>query len=193
MGVRVERTQPEALGDLRDYYKLYLSLIAAIESGRLDPEERERRAQVIRGGGDEFLATYADGMTAGAPDVFIWHGRREEYRASFQSFFREWDVLLAPTSFVNAFEHDDRPFHRRQFQIDGQTVYYGRLSVYPGLANLSGHPGTAFPVGLSEQGLPVGLQAIGPYLEDRTPIRFADLVTREFGGFVPPPGYDTKF
>jgi amidase len=62
-------------------------------------------------------------------------------------------------------------------------VRYGWQSVYPSLANLSGHPATAFPVGLTRSGLPIGLQAIGPYLEDRTPIRFAALVAREFGGF----------
>jgi amidase len=38
--------------------------------------------------------------------------------------------------------------------------------------------------------LPIGLQAIGPYLEDRTPIRFAGLVERELGGFVRPPRYE---
>lgn len=38
-------------------------------------------------------------------------------------------------------------------------------------------------------GLPIGLQAIGPYLEDRTPIRFAELVEEAFGGFVPPPAF----
>jgi amidase len=45
-------------------------------------------------------------------------------------------------------------------------------------------------VGLTRSGLPIGLQAVGPYLEDRTPIRFAALVAREFGGFRRPPGYD---
>ena len=37
--------------------------------------------------------------------------------------------------------------------------------------------------------LPVGMQIIGPYLEDRTPIAFAAAVESAFGGFVPPPGY----
>jgi amidase len=37
----------------------------------------------------------------------------------------------------------------------------------------------------------MGLQAIGPYLEDRTPIRFVALVAREWGGFTRPPGYDS--
>lgn len=43
---------------------------------------------------------------------------------------------------------------------------------------------------LTRSGLPIGLQAIGPYLEDRTPIRFVALVAQEFGGFRRPDGYD---
>jgi amidase len=38
-------------------------------------------------------------------------------------------------------------------------------------------------------GLPVGAQIIGPYLEDRTTLHFAELLEAEFGGFVAPPGY----
>ena len=33
----------------------------------------------------------------------------------------------------------------------------------------------------------MGIQAIGPYLQDRTTLRFAQLVEQELGGFVPPP------
>lgn len=47
-----------------------------------------------------------------------------------------------------------------------------------------------FPAGRTRAGLPIGLQAMGPYLEDRTPIHFAALVARELGGFVAPPGYE---
>ncbi len=49
----------------------------------------------------------------------------------------------------------------------------------------------AFPAGLTRGGLPIGLQAIGPYLEDRTPIRFAALVGAEVGGFTRPRGYES--
>jgi amidase len=35
--------------------------------------------------------------------------------------------------------------------------------------------------------LPIGVQIIGPWLEDRTPLKLAELIEREFGGFVPPP------
>jgi amidase len=43
------------------------------------------------------------------------------------------------------------------------------------------------PIGRSDDGLPIGMQIIGPHLEDRTTIAFAELVEREFGGFVAPP------
>ena len=54
------------------------------------------------------------------------------------------------------------------------------------MASLFGLPATVVPIAQSAEGLPVGVQIIGPYLEDRTTIAFAGLVEREFGGFVPP-------
>jgi amidase len=45
------------------------------------------------------------------------------------------------------------------------------------------------PVGRTPQGLPVGIQIMGPFWEDATPITFADLLAKELGGFTAPPGY----
>ena len=47
----------------------------------------------------------------------------------------------------------------------------------------------AAPVGRTRGGLPVGMQIVGPYLEDRTPIDFARRIGEVMGGFTPPPGY----
>ena len=73
--------------------------------------------------------------------------------------------------------------------VDGRPHPYADRSVYLALATLSGQPASAFPVGLANDGLPIGLQAIGPYLEDFTPITFAGLAAAEMGGFVQPPVY----
>ena len=45
------------------------------------------------------------------------------------------------------------------------------------------------PIGLTPQGLPVGVQIIARHYGDMTAIRFAELLEKEYGGFVPPPGY----
>jgi amidase len=42
------------------------------------------------------------------------------------------------------------------------------------------------PVGRTASGLPVGIQIVGPYLEDRTTLAVGRLVEQLLGGFVPP-------
>jgi amidase len=58
------------------------------------------------------------------------------------------------------------------------------------LATTSGLPATVIPIAVAES-LPIGVQIIGPEFEDRTPLAFARMIEREFGGFTPPPGYAT--
>jgi amidase len=41
-------------------------------------------------------------------------------------------------------------------------------------------------------GLPVGVQIVGPWLEDRTSLKLAELIEREFGGFVPLKMFDDQ-
>jgi amidase len=191
-GARVKEAQPESWGDLRDHYCTYIFIMAAMATIGRPRGNCLRQARAERRGANNMFdaLTYADGLRATASDYVIWMGRRDAIRAVLRGFFGEWDVLLTPANIVNAFPHTDAPFGERGFDMNGQRVHYRRQMVYPTLANLSGHPATAFPVGLTQSGLPIGLQAIGPYLEDRTPIRFAALVAQEFGGFRRPPGYD---
>jgi amidase len=189
VGTIVQVVQPEMLGDMRDHHCLYGAMAAAMTSGRRSQESRHGEAIELRSSGDEFLVARARGLEASAQEFVTMHYRREEYRASYREFFREWDVLLAPANIVNAFAHTDAPIYERKFLLDGVSVPYERQSVFPGLANLSGQPATAFPAGFTRTGLPIGLQAIGPYLEDLTPIRFSELLAADFGGYLPPPGY----
>ena len=51
---------------------------------------------------------------------------------------------------------------------------------------MNGFPATVAPIARSASGPLVGVQIIGAYLEDCTPIAFAGLVEREFRGFTPP-------
>ena len=60
---------------------------------------------------------------------------------------------------------------------------------WPGIVGVAHLPATAVPVGLSTDGLPIGVQVVGPYLEDRTALDVARHVFRTSGGFRRPPGY----
>ncbi len=192
-GCRVEASAPEGFGDFSDWYELYLKLLFVMMFVGEQDHKRRQQAEMMRLSGDRYLKASADGIMAGASDYLIWHVQREAYRALWRAFFREWDVVLSPANIVPAFPHTDVPFQQRTLTINGVTVPYSRQNAYAGIATLAGQPATAFPVGMTSTGLPIGLQAIGPYLEDYTPIRFAGLVTRELGGFRRPPGYDELF
>ncbi|MBV9325180.1 MAG: hypothetical protein JO352_15465 [Chloroflexi bacterium] len=194
-GARVEVVAPDGFGDLREHHSLYLSILTGMTAGPPAPiEERLRRAEEARAdAADPWGPARAAALTAGIGDWLGMHARREAYRAAYRAFFKDWDVLLAPITLRTAFPHmavnsppEAGPL---TIDVDGRAHRYGDQLVYPGLATLCGQPATAFPIGLSTEGLPMGLQAIGPYLEDYTPIRFAGLAAREMGGFSPPPAY----
>jgi amidase len=195
LGCRVKTAQPEGFGDHRRHYALYLTLLAAVTSSRVPPDQRRARLEVLRARDDEWSRASQAGIESAAPDYIAWIGQREAYRAAWRAFFREWDVVLAPAFFTPAYPHWDRPWpntpesDRKTVEINGRTVLEELGLFFPSVATLAGQPATAFPAGLTRAGLPIGLQAIGPYLEDRTPIRFASLLARELGGFVRPPRY----
>ena len=195
LGCQVKVTQPEMLGDHRRHHSLYLTLLSAIISARMPEERRRARVEVLRTRDDEWTAAERRGIESAAPEFMGWHGQREEYRAAWRAFFREWDVLIAPAWLGSAFVHRNEPWPatpeslRGTVDIDGKPVLYQHGLIYPAIATLAGQPATAFPVRVGGRGLPIGFQAIGPYLEDRTPIRFVGLVAKEFGGFTRPPGF----
>jgi amidase len=86
--------------------------------------------------------------------------------------------------------HDPSPlagWEDRPFEINGRTFPLMLGNTWSHFATVTGLPATVAPNGKSGAGLPIGVEIIGPYLEDRTPIAFAGLIEREFGGFVPPP------
>ena len=99
--------------------------------------------------------------------------------------------MICPIMPTPAYLQDESPDQEtRRINIDGKDYPYPDQLAWPGVATLPGLPATAIPTGLSPEGLPVGVQIVGPYLEDRTPLKLAELIEREFGGFVPPKMFD---
>ncbi|MDE2486475.1 MAG: amidase, partial [Alphaproteobacteria bacterium] len=102
--------------------------------------------------------------------------------------FGDFDVVLAPVTGTVAFPHvDEADWAKRVLVINGRETPYRDQLAYPSLPLLPNLPATAAPIRFTRAGLPIGIQVIGPYLEDRTTIAFAGLLEREFGGFRSPP------
>jgi amidase len=111
-------------------------------------------------------------------------------RMKWAALFETFDVVLAPTFGLAAFPHDLSPDpSARTLIVNGHATPYFAQMAWVGMATLANLPATAAPMGLTSAGLPIGVQVIGPYLEDLTTIGFAKLMEQAFGGFTPPPGY----
>jgi amidase len=198
LGATVKEAQPDALGDHRAHHQLYRSLLSAMTSARETPEGRRKSIDMWKQSTDEFARAHLRGLEGAPGDFVLWGAQREGYRQAWRAFFRDWDVLLAPAINVLAYPHVERAWPRDDsdirltLDVNGRAVPYFHGLVHPALSTVAGQPATAFPVGLSRGGLPLGLQAVGPYLEDLTPLRFAALLAREIGGFRKPPGYDAS-
>lgn len=145
-----------------------------------------------------FMAILGPALSRGQPgatppDAHAWMAALDAqlmFRRRWAELFQGFDVVVAPTFGTVAFPHVDEPDGaKRTLSINGaDTPYFSQLA-WPGVALLPNLPATCLPIGRTAGGLPVGVQVIGPYLEDRTTIAFASLLEREFGGFVRPPGY----
>jgi amidase len=190
-GVRVdENARP--FEKLRDVFPLYQGLLwGAMISGYPDEifDTMVRHAEANPADTSAFGAM-ASGGTQRFRDWARANEARMQLRARFAAFFRDFDVLLMPVNPVAAIPHDhSEPMFARSVQVNGSARSYMDILAWISPATLCYNPATVAPIGRTPGGLPVGLQIVGPYLEDRTTIDFARRVGEVCGGFTPPPGY----
>ncbi|WP_225827155.1 amidase [Streptomyces naphthomycinicus] len=188
-GARVER-HSALLPDMAEAGVLYTQLLFSGSTAHFPVETfEELRAQAAG------LSAQDQGLEAARLRAMVfshrdWIGvnvRRELHRHGWRQLFAEFDAVVCPITSTPAFPHDHNPDPRaRRIDIDGVEYPYFDQLVWAGLATMPGLPATAVPAGRSPEGLPVGVQLIGPLFEDRTPLRLAELLEREIGGFQAP-------
>ncbi|WP_405137435.1 amidase [Nocardia sp. NBC_01388] len=188
-GARVERHSP-LLPDLTEAATLYTELLLATLAAGF-PEDRYELMRTFAaavGPDDRSLdAARLRGAAFSYRDWIAANDRREVHRHGWRQLFAEFDVVVTPITPTPAFPHDHNPnFVERRLDIDGAAYPFGDQLVWAGLVTMPGLPATVIPGGRSPEGLPVGVQLIGPMLEDRTPLRLAELLEQEIGGFVAP-------
>jgi amidase len=192
-GVSVTRQSP-LLPDFAASTRLYMRMLMSFLAASFQPEIYAGAAAAAAKLSPDDVSLGAErlrGITLSHRDWVIADGGRARLRAQWREVFKSFDAVICPVMPTPAYPHDHSPEQEaRRIKIDGKDHVYPDQLAWPGIATLPGLPATAIPLGLSPQGLPVGVQIVGPWLEDRTPLKLAEQIEREFGGFVPPPMFD---
>ncbi|HZU76632.1 MAG TPA: amidase [Dehalococcoidia bacterium] len=198
-GVEVDETARPAIGELREADRIYRSLLAATTARAPAPLAGETAAEAFARLAEREDALEPETPTGG-PSVQhnaavrhrTWlelNEKRHQMRYRWGEFFRQFDVLLLPVTQVTAIPHDHRPANERHILVNGaERPYFDQLG-WVGFITMAYLPATVAPIGCAANGLPVGIQIVGPYLEDRTPIDFAARLANVVGGFEAPPGF----
>jgi len=114
--------------------------------------------------------------------------RREHIKHVWAEWFTRFDALLCPVLGAAAFPHDhEGTIATRTLEVAGRSMTHRDFAhAWNGPVGLAGLPTTTVPIGLTSAGLPVGMQIVGPFLEDLTPLAIAELVEETTGGFRSP-------
>jgi amidase len=177
--------------DVTEAFHLFLMLLDAATSARIPADLLELKRQGK-------AALHAHDMSATAVKLRVvdishseWlrvNERRCQLRRAWAAFFQRWDVLLCPPFATAALPHMEGNTWERRVDVDGVSLPYDDLLFWPGLTCGYHLPATVAPIGLTQAGLPIGVQIVGPLFGDRTTIAVAEHLERGFP-FVPPPGW----
>jgi amidase len=192
-GAKVGRNSP-LLPDFANSTRLYMRMLMGFLAAFFPPEvyaDMQGAAAALPPGEKSLGAERLRGMVQSHRNWVLDEGARAGLRAQWRKLFESFDAVICPIMPTPAYPHDHSPEQeKRRIKVDGKEYVYPDQLSWPGIATLPGLPSTAIPTGFAPDGLPVGVQILGPWLEDRTPMKLAELIEREFGGFVPPKMFD---
>jgi aspartyl-tRNA(Asn)/glutamyl-tRNA(Gln) amidotransferase subunit A len=106
-------------------------------------------------------------------------GQRTLIFRRVQGLLSRFDFLVSPTLSRPALAADHDPF--QPITIEGEEAGSIRSAWYPYTwpFNLTGHPAVSLPCGWSSDGLPIGVQLVGPWYADRRVLALAARLERE--------------
>ncbi|WP_426437728.1 amidase [Bradyrhizobium genosp. P] len=192
-GAKISRSSP-LLPDFAASSRLYMRILLSFLGATFPPEIHAgacAAAAALPASDISLRAERLRGIALSHRDWVIADGGRARLRAQWRELFKSFDAVICPIMPTPAYPQDQSPDQeQRKILIDGEPHVYSDQLAWPGIATLPGLPATAIPTGFAPDSLPVGVQIVGPFLEDRTPLKLAELIEREFGGFVPPKMFD---
>jgi amidase len=190
-GARVSDKARPAV-DLDEAHRVFIGLLrAATSRGASDAAFAgfTTRARRVRPDATDYQSRMLRGVTMTHREWLALNDARHRMRLAWTEFFRDWDVLLCPAGATTAFPHNQTGERwERMVSVNGRPQPSTTQMFWAGMSGMVYLPSTVAPAGLAADGLPVGVQIIGPQWADLTCIAFAKMLEKDFGGFTPPPG-----
>jgi amidase len=195
-GLQLEEGWPVTTNPEEQFHNYVYLLHAYIAGGATESQIENLRLQAVS---DETSLSKIRAQAYTNPHKYFrkQESMRLKAREDWQAYFGDYDAFILPVAFAPAFPHIEKPWYlhnpdpgkKRVLKTPEGDRDYDDMIFWISFATLTGLPASVFPVGLSNTGLPAGLQIIGPFLEDATPISLAGLLAEISGGIKHPEGY----
>jgi amidase len=180
--------------DSRAAHRNYIQLLRSATSGRLGPEIFQKNLEALKAldpGDDSYRGQMIRAQAMYHRDWLAFNEARHRMRLAWAEFFKEYDLLLCPAAATAAFPHNHEGERwERMITVNGRPQPSTTQMFWAGYPCNFYLPSTVAPAGFTREGLPVGVQIVGPQYGDHTCIHLARLLERDFQAFVPPPGFE---
>lgn len=190
-GAKVSEARPDI--DLTEAHHTFIQLLRAATTRSQSDELFARNveaAKKVSPQAMDYQSWAATGNTLHHRGWLLLNEKRHRMRQKWAQFFADYDLLLCPAAATPAFPHNQQGERwERMVMVNGKPQPSTTQMFWAGYSGMCYLPSTVAPIGLHE-GLPVGVQIVAPQYGDLTSIAFAQMLEREYYGFVPPPGYE---
>lgn len=114
-------------------------------------------------------------------------GERAAIIEAWENILEPYDLLVCPSGFGPAYK---RCKTGTPIVYEGNRMpYINYVFPYNAVFNVSGHPAMNIPLGIGQEGLPMGVQLVGSYWSDPGLLHFARLISNIEAHFIPPKGF----
>ena len=185
-----ETARPAFTAD--DSHKIYQHLLQATMASRMPDESYKSLVEHVKtldAEDDSDAARVFRGQVSSFRDWAAANEARHKLRWAWHEYFAEFDALVMPIMPTAAFAHDHRPFGERTILVDNDERPYFEQVFWAGLTGVAYLPSTVIPTGLNKDGLPIGVQIVGPEYGDLITIGIAQELERLGFDFTPPDAY----
>jgi amidase len=186
-GCAIEQRNPDGFS-FDEAWETWGEIAIAERAATGGDRSRERVAALNATLGDAWAVARgsAKGVRATVADYLAALTRRDALITRLEKFFGQWDALICPVTVSPAIPHV--PFGT-PIDVDDQKVpYFIAGTAYTCPFNLTGNPSVVLPLTRSREGLPIGVQLVGPRWSEPGLLALAQKVALVTGPFTPPPG-----